>query len=814
MVSGPPGGPALWLRWSWRDFTERWVLVLAIAALLGLGTALYAGFESQINWRTSSYDTSFAMLNVHDLRVELADGAYVDEGALLAVAADADIDVAGAEERLIGDTQIEVGRGETSILSAGRIVGSGGPSGPTVDMVTAYRGELPPPDETGTVVLEANFAKYYELPTQGPITLAGSTSVNYQGHGLSPEYFIVTDNESSFSSEANLGVLFTSLADAQRLAGRPGQVNDLVIALPPGADAAQAQSRLSDAFVQVGRGVTVSGVDDIYGHRLLYEDADNDQKLFTIFAVLVLLGAALAAFNLISRVVDSQRREMGIAMALGLSGTQAALRPVMLGVQIAVAGLAFGAIAGELINRWMAGLLRDFILIPVISTPFQPRVLMTAALIGLAVIAVATGFAVWRALRLDPIDAINIGPRMRAGRNLTWLVRAAHLPGGSIKQMPLRNLLRAPQRTLASVLAVGAVVTVVVALLGVYDGFRTTVSLIEDETLGATPTRATIDLDGFYPVSSPQVRGATEADSVDSGEPVLKLVGRAQNGGEPMDLVIETAAGDSDIWSPTVISGEFSASAGGILLSRGAAGDLGVGPGDRVTVTHPRLGSDGQLDIVSSELVVTGTHPNPLTFLAYVSEDQAAELAGVSGVVNALRVIPREGRDSDDVARELFGAPGVISVQAARQTTDELQEGIQQFISFLAVPIAIALVLAMLIAFNSTSISADERIREHATMFAFGVPVRSVVTVNVIESALVGVAATLVGLAAGGFITNWVMTNQLREVIPNLEAVADLSPMSFAIAAVAGVVAVAVAPLLTIRRLKRLDLPSSLRVVE
>jgi putative ABC transport system permease protein len=591
-------------------------------------------------------------------------------------------------------------------------------------------------------------------------------------------------------------------------------VNDLVVDLAPEADPDAAQVELAEAFARAGRGVTVTQTTDIAAHRWLYEDADNDQKLFTIFALLVLLGAALAAFNLISRAVDSQRREMGIGMALGLSPGQVALRPILLGLQIAVAGVLLGAIAGELIARWMSSLMEEFLLIPVIVTPFQLTAFLTGGLLALAVIAVATGFAVWRALRLNPIDAINVGPRMRKGSGLTWLARAARLPGRSMRQMPLRNLLRAPQRTLATALAVGAVITVVVALLGVLDGFRTTVELIEDESVGAMPMRTQVDLDGFYPADSPEVSRVAGAASVQASEPIIRLAGTARNGGEPIDLIIETSDGDSAIWRPTVVSGGLDSSTQGVLLSRAAAGDLGVGVGDTVMLSHPRVGAGGQIDVVLSELVVAGTHPNPFRFLAYVSEEQGSELLGTTGVVNALRVVPRADGTPDDVARELFGSPGVASVQAVSRTTDALKEGLEQFISILIVPIVIALLLALLIAFNSTSISADERVREHATMFAFGVPVRSVLWVNVIENAIVGVIATLVGIAAGAYITDWVMTNQLREVLPDLEAVSDLTGTSILIVAAAGVLAVAAAPLLTIRRLRRLDLPSALRVVE
>jgi putative ABC transport system permease protein len=52
-----------------------------------------------------------------------------------------------------------------------------------------------------------------------------------------------------------------------------------------------------------------------------------------------------------------------------------------------------------------------------------------------------------------------------------------------------------------------------------------------------------------------------------------------------------------------------------------------------------------------------------------------------------------------------------------------LRDGLDEFAAIIWVAIAIAVVLILLIAFNSTAINADERAREHATMFAYGLPV-------------------------------------------------------------------------------------------
>jgi putative ABC transport system permease protein len=63
---------------------------------------------------------------------------------------------------------------------------------------------------------------------------------------------------------------------------------------------------------------------------------------------------------------------------------------------------------------------------------------------------------------------------------------------------------------------------------------------------------------------------------------------------------------------------------------------------------------------------------------------------------------------------------------------------------------------------------SDERRREHATMFAFGIPPRSVMRINVLENVAVGILATLVGLALGTAILSWVLGSLVRETFPDL----------------------------------------------
>jgi putative ABC transport system permease protein len=120
----------------------------------------------------------------------------------------------------------------------------------------------------------------------------------------------------------------------------------------------------------------------------------------------------------------------------------------------------------------------------------------------------------------------------------------------------------------------------------------------------------------------------------------------------------------------------------------------------------------------------------------------------------------------------------------------------------------------LLIAYNATSINADERARERATLFAFGLPVRRIVLLETAEGALVGVLGAGLGLAGGLAVVRWVTTNIAATTMPDMSLAVVLSTTTIVSAAVLGVAAVALAPLLTVRRLRRMDIPGTLRVVE
>jgi putative ABC transport system permease protein len=811
-------GPAFWLRWSGRDLRARWVLVVALALVIALATGMAAGLGSVQIWRDRSADASFGRLGFHDLRLTLTEGSAVPAGSLerLAGTIPEAGDVSAAQERLVVPAQVDASHGGETVLVPGRLVGAP-VGGPPVDATAIERGRGLEPRDAGRAiaVLEANFGEHHSLPARGEVRISGGRTIRYVGQGRQPEYFVVTTPGAGFGAEAAFAVLFMPLSSVQALSGQPGRVNELVVRLAPGADARAVGRALQAALARtspgLGSSVTLRAEEE--AHRLTYTDAKNDQRFMNVFAWLLLGGAALAAFNLISRVVESQRREIGVGMALGVPPRVLAMRPLLFGVEVALVGVALGVAVGLGVAMLLRPVIASLAPLPVLETPFQPAVFARGAALGLAIPILASLYPVWRGVRIAPVEAIRVGPRAAAGSGLARLVRRLPLPGGSLGRMPMRNVVRTPRRTLLSVLAIGAVISVVVALGGLFDSFGASLAQTREEALAGSPDRMTAVLQAPVPVRSLALDALPEGAPIAEADPGLRLAASVGHDGRRFDVQLDLVDAAAAVWRPRVSEGSFPAGRPGIVLSWVAARDLGVGVGDRISLTHPVRTGPGAFRTRTTPVAVAAINPSPYRFAAYMDLSQAT-LMGLAGSANVLEIQPAPGADPVEVQRALFGRPGIASVQPAAAATDAAAERMEEFLDILRFAQAVVLAITLLIAFNTTTISGEERAREQATMLAFGVPGRRVLGQSVLESAMIGIMATAVGIAAGLGILSWVLGTLSREVFPELGVGIAISAETIATAVLVGVVAVAAAPLLGARRLRRMDIPSTLRVVE
>lgn len=811
-------GWLLLLRWSGRDLRARWLQVAAIALVIALGTGSYAGLSSVTRWRRDSTEDGYGRLSMYDLRVRLAEGSTVPEGTLRRAVSSLP-GIGRVEERLIIDVQVDASVAERAILVPGVLYGVPvGEGDPAVNGFSIATGRSLTVADRGqpNVLLERNFAKQHNLPSEGTVQISGGRELTYVGQALTPEYFAVTTERGGIFLSANFAAVFTSLETAQVLAGREGAVNDLVLTLQAGRGDRYAAADELKALLKAelpGVGTTVMTREEDPSVRLLKADMKGDQRFYDIFASLIFAGAVVAAFNLVARIVESQRREIGLSMAVGVPPLRIAVRPLLVAAEIALMGVLFGIAVGVITGRAMASVLSEFQAVPEWRTPFLPAVFLGVGLAGFLLPFLATTWPVWRAVHVPPVKAIQAGYRSVRGGGVAPLLSRVRLPGNTFWKMPMRNVVRTPRRSLLTIFGVAAALAALVAFVGLIDSFVGTIDRGQREVTSRSPGRAEVALDRPYRVASPEVSALAANAAVGRAEPGLRLESVVSSGTHEVPIQLELLSLDSPIWTPSIVDGTKDRQRPGIYLSRLAARDLGVGVGDTVTLRHPRLAEEGRFEIAETQLPVLGLHPHPFRFVAYMDTTQAG-LFNLAGTANLIQVVPAGDTGLDELKRSLFPLSGVTSVQGVDELAQAFADLLDEFVVVLRVVEGVMLLLTLLIAFNSASINMDERAREHATMFAFGVPIRAVLRMAVVENLILGVFATALGLAGGWLLLRLIIVLIVPVTLPDIDVPPAISGSTLLVTFALGVLAVALAPILTWRRLTRMNVPATLKVFD
>jgi putative ABC transport system permease protein len=84
----------------------------------------------------------------------------------------------------------------------------------------------------------------------------------------------------------------------------------------------------------------------------------------------------------------------------------------------------------------------------------------------------------------------------------------------------------------------------------------------------------------------------------------------------------------------------------------------------------------------------------------------------------------------------------------------------------------------------------------------------------IVENFVIGLVATVIGFGGGLWMLWWVVNVTAAETMPDIGLVMEISPVTLVTVIGLGILAVALAPVFTVRRMRRMDLPGTLRVME
>jgi putative ABC transport system permease protein len=779
-----------------RDLWQVRGQVLAIAAVVGAGIALYASLFSTFDSLDLTLRTYYDRYRFGDVFISLerAPMAVADELAALP-------GVARVEARVVVDVTLDVpGLKEPA---AGRLISYPAGGRPALCDLFLREGRLPEPGRPEEVVASEGFTRAHGLHPGGSVRAVINgrlRTLAIVGVALSPEFIYPIRPGEILPDEKRFGVFWMDRRALGTAFDLDGAFNDAVLALMRGASEADVLARVDRLFESGygGRGAVPRALQA--SHWYLANEL-MQLRNSGAYVPVIFLGVAAFLLNVVlSRLVLVQRPQVAALKALGYGNREVAWHYVKSSLAIALIGAAMGVAAGAWLGWAMTRLYTLFFHFPILLYRLQPAVVAESVVLGLAAAALGGLGAVWRAARMPPAEAlrpevparyrVSLAERTGLGRFLTPPAR-----------MIARALQRHPGRAALSVLGIG----LATALMVVGTFTMDSLDVMMDAQFNVAQ-RFDAMTTFVRPTSAGAIDDLRRLPGVMAAEPFRAVPVRLRFAHRSRHTVLTGVAPGARlsrvIDSPARV---VDPPAGGLMLSAMLARVLGALPGDDVTV---EVLEGPRRDV---RMRLAGVVDEYLGMNAYLELDALHALMREAETLSGAYLQVDQAR-----AGELYAAlkatphvAGVLLKDAALRSFNETMASMMR--QMLAIYVLFAGIIAFGVVYNNTRISLAERSRELATLRVIGFSRGEVSYILLGEVAVLTLIALPVGCAMGYAMAAGMMSI-LETELWRLPFV--ILPRTYAFAVITSVGATIVSALIVRMRLDRLDLVAVLKIRE
>jgi putative ABC transport system permease protein len=670
---------------------------------------------------------------------------------------------------------------------------------PRVNDLVLRAGRMPNAARDNEVLVNEAFAAANGLvpgDTLAALIYGRRREVSIVGIASSPEFVFAVAPGALLPEPERFGVLWMGREPLARAFDRDGAFNDLVLRLDPGASEPLV-ARAIDQLLERHGGRGAYGRDRMMSARFMADELTQLKTMASILPPFFLLVAAFMLNVSLSRLVATERSNIGLLKAFGYSNATIGLHYAKFALVFGVLGGVIGCIGGRWVGEIVGGVYANVYQIPGLGFDAGPGVYLEAVGITLLAALAGAALAVRNAVRLPPAAALAPPAPPSFGRLGSGVERlAARLDGKS--RMVARRILRFPRRAATTVFGIALAMALLVttqhmplAVDRMVNGTfglaqRMDVMLAFTEAADDAILRDVAHLPGVLYVEP--VRAAEVIIDTGTQRRRQSLVGVPD--GAQLNRLLDA---DQAVVQPR---------SDGITLSEGVAKRLGVSLGDVVRVQA----TDGHR--ANAELPVVAIVRPMLAAAAYLEIGAMNRLLREPGRVTSAYVLldPARRAEFSAAAKQL---PRIVAVSFLDNAKASMQRLLSQGMGFFnGLFILFSSLMAAGVAFSSARITLAEQERDLATLRVLGFGRREASYILLAEIGALLVAALPLGLLGGRLLSEWLFMQFNTDLFsfPYVPAaVAYAQPALFICVAVLG------AALLVRRGVDRLDLVGVLK---
>ncbi len=695
--------PALHLKLL-RDLRRMWPQLLAIAAVIGAGVAVCITMFSALASLQRSRDSYYASSHFADV---FASVRRAPESTMVRVREIAGVDT--AESRIVADVTLDVpGLAEPAI---GRLISVPDEGAPVLNQLLIRRGAYPAADRDDQVLASEAFVAAHRMEvgdTVGAVINGRWKRLTISGVALSPEYVYSIRGGDLFPDDKRFGVFWARRRTLASAFDLDGAFNDVALRLSRGATAAGVLQAVDIVLTRYGGQGAYARKDQTsawYVENELGQLANMGWATPFIFAAV----AAFLLHTVISRVVSTQREQIGLLKAFGYPRAAIARHFMAFALVVASAGAVLGITVGAWAGAEWTRLYAMFFRFPSLNYTLPFGVVLVSAFTAAAVALVASATAAWNAASIPAADAMRPRSPTTYRKGIVDVLLAKAIVPTTVRIM-IRNIVRRPARAMLSIAAIALAVGIVIVGIFTVDAVH---FLTDVQFNTAQRQDATVVLKDLRPRRA--LHELSHMTGVVRAEPVRFAAVRLRHAQRSRRIVLTGLARDAtlvrvidDRLHPVVLPTE------GIVLVDALASALDVRRGDAVTI-EVLEGARPTRQAIVAEIVT-----DYLGLGAYMDASALNRLMHEAPLLSGA-YLQIDVASAPALYRTLKTTPGVASVSLSDVARRSFEDTLAAVINSVTVMFGVfGAAIAFAVIYNNNRIVFTERARELGSLHVLG----------------------------------------------------------------------------------------------
>ncbi len=663
-------------------------------------------------------------------------------------------------------------------------------------------GRLPDVQHHDEIVLLRAFAQAHQLqPGDGLHATMNGVQRRFDIVGIaqSPEFLYTTPPGELVPDDSRFAVIWMSEEALAAAYDLDGAFNQLLFTVDDDTSSSAILDDI-DTLLEPYGGTGAYLRKDHISDRFVSEEISG-LKVSAVNVPPVFLGvAAFLLYIVVSRMIQSEREEIGLLKAFGYTSFEISFHYLKLVLLIAIAGAFIGSLGGIAAGKAMAGFYQQYYKFPFLVFQIQPGAFVAGFLVSILAASLGSLWVLRQVFKLTPAVAMRPAAApdySGTGRFGDWLKAIFDQPS----RMVLRRLQRQPLKALLAITGIAFGMALSAGMASIMASFN----YIQDAAFSRID-RSDASLSFIHPLAETSLLEVQHIEGIFQVEafrsvPVILRKDQQQYRGEVFGLSPDAQlyrALDNQL-RPVPLPPQ------GIVLSSALARILNAQLGDHIDIAV-REGRRPVLNVpvagIADSLLGSPAYMRLETLNRYLYEP-----GRVSGAYLTLDALHAEA-----IYRQIKNMPSVIGMALKSETMAAFERVVNQGAGAMRfIMAAIAAVITFGIIYNSARIAFAERERDLASLRVIGFTRGETSFVLLGELALITLAALPIGILLGYFFATAIaegFSTDIYQIPPLYDA------RSVGTAGASVVIASLVSGWLVKRDIDRIDMVSALKSKE